>query len=291
MMRRYRIWIAAALALFLLLRLLPGFAGFWQEWISMPLLGLLRTIGDRIPFVLLEWLRIVAIVFLMISLFLRRFLRRLARLLLLLLTAYLSLWYPLYFVPQQAYIFEATQIAALCEELVDAFNVAAPCFSESADLPAKFARFPGWMRAFSVNGFCSFFTGEAIVSPELPGSVLPFVAMHERMHLEGVAGEGAANIAAWEACMQSGGSFADSARLWTLRCGMGILKRTDHDLYSGCMQRMNADTWRIFRESGGSYSPALPSPLAAALFRLLGIETQAQDYEILAAHLAMNMQQ
>lgn len=283
--------LAGGLTLFLLLRLLPGFAGFWQKWISLPLLGMLRKAGDSLPFALLEWLGITACIFLLISLLRRKLLRSLTSLMLCLLTAYLALWYPLYFAPRSTCIVEAKQIAVLCGAIIDEFNAAAPDFSALPELPAKTARFPGWMRLFKVDGFCSFFTGEAIVSPELPASVLPFVAMHERMHLEGIAGEGAANIAAWNSCMELGGIYADSARLWALRCGMGILKGTDHDLYSACMQRMDADTWRIFRESGGSRNPAEASILHQAFYRLMDIETPAQDYEILAHCLAAGLPQ
>ena len=283
--------LAGGLILFLLLRLLPGFAGFWQEWISLPMLALFRKTGDRLPFVLLEWLGIAAGVFLLAGMVRRKLLRRLASILLCLLTAYLAVWYPLYLAPQNPYAAEAKQIAALCEAIIDELNAAAPDFPEPLDPPAKTARFPGWMRFCRVNGFCSFFTGEAIVSPELPAPVMPFIAVHERMHLEGIAGEGAANIAAWNACMDLGGAYAGSARLWALRYGMGILKRTDRSLYSVCMQRMDADTWRSFRASGGSYNPAEPSLIQRAFYRLLGIEVPAQDYEILAAYLAAGLRQ
>lgn len=283
--------LAGGLTLFLLLRLIPGFAGFWREWISLPLLGLLRSVGDHVPFALLEWLGIAVCVFLAVSLLRRKLLRSAACILLVLFTAYLTLWYPLYFAPRSTYIVEAKQIAALCETIIDGFNADTADFGELSALPAKTARFPGWMRVFRVNGFCSFFTGEAIVSPELPEPILPFVAVHERMHLEGIAGEGAANIAAWKACMLLGRNYADSARLWALRYGMGVLKKTDPGLYSDCMRRMDAETWRMFRESGGSYSPAETSLLRQAFFRLMGIEVPAQDYEILTHYLAAGLPQ
>ena len=283
--------LAGGLTLFLLLRLLPGFAGFWQEGISLPLLGMLREMGRHIPFVLLEVLGIAAGIFLFFSLLRRRFLRNIARMMLGLFIAYLALWYPLYFTAEVKYTAQAAQIAGLCEAFIDIFNASAPDFDKQPELPAKTACFPGWMRLFRVDGFCSFFTGEAIVSPGLHPGVLPFIAMHERMHLEGVAGEGAANIAAWNSCMELGGIYADSARLWALRYGMGTLKRADRDLYSACMQRMDADTWRIFQSSGGSRNTAEASFLHRAFYRLMGIEAAAQDYEILVHYLAAGLPQ
>lgn len=278
--------LAGGLILFLLLRLLPGFAAFWQEAVSLPLLQLLESIGSRVPFSILEWGALVSAVLLAAALLRRRFMKHFSALLLALVIAYLSLWYPLYFAGQPTCTANPTQVAALCEAFIDTLNASPPDFSEMPPLPAKYARFPLWMDVLGICGFCSFFTGEALVSPSLPSALLPFTALHERMHMRGIAGEGAANIAAYEACMELGGPYAASARLWALRCGMGTLYQTDHALYSRCMQRMNVKTLRLFRESGGAYLSASPSLPMQALYSLLGISTPVRDYEILVPYLA-----
>ena len=313
--------LAGGLAFFLLIRLLPGFAVFWGKWLSLPLLELLKALGGCFPLVLLEYGMAAAGLFLLWSLFKRKLMRRLTGMVLSLAIAYLSLWYPLYFAAQPAYSAGPVQLAALCQSLIDELNASEMDFPDIADLPAKTARFPGWMEVLNISGFCSFFTGEAIVSPNLPLAALPFTAVHEQMHLQGIAGEGAANIAAWEACMELGGGYAASARLWALRYAMGELRKTDQGfknaqqnpdrsmtklrhppdqslilnqqtdrgLYNFCMQRMNSVTARAFRSAGGSYSPASPPAVLRAVCRLLGIERQVQDYEILAAYLAADL--
>ncbi len=277
---------AGELILFLLIRLLPGFSIFWQEAVSLPLLKVFVAVGMRLPFALLEWAAISAGIMLAWSLVCRHFLKRLLALALALLSAYLCLWYPLYFREQPVPAASSMQLALLCEQLIDELNAAPPDFSVIPPLPAKTARFPGWMRVLGISGFCSFFTGEAVVSPELHPAALPFTAVHEAMHLRGIAGEGAANIAAYEFCMERGGVFAASARLWALRCGMGMLFENDQTLYADCMQRMHAGTRQLFRDCGGSYRAGSPPPVMQWIYRVLGIEIPARDYEILAPYLA-----
>ena len=313
--------LACGLIFFLLIRLLPDFAIFWGKWVSLPLLRLLKTIGDAFPFVLLECFAISVGLFLIWSIFRRKLLRRLTCLALGLMIAYLGIWYPLYFAAQPVYSATPAQLAALCKSLIDELNASEMDFPDIAALPAKTARFPGWMEALNISGFCSFFTGEAIVSPNLPLASLPFTAVHEQMHLQGIAGEGAANIAAWEACMELGGGYAVSAQLWALHYTTGKLRTTDRSLenihqnpdqsmtklrlssdqsmfliqqtnrslYNFCMQSMNSSTARAFHKAGGSYTPVSPPAVLHAVYRLLGIEGQVQDYEILAAYLAAGL--
>ncbi|MBQ8507559.1 MAG: DUF3810 family protein [Clostridia bacterium] len=278
-MRRYRIWAATALMLFLLVRLVPGFGGFWGERISLPLLRGLAKIGSSAPFSLLEWGALAAAGILLLSLLFRRFGKSLLCMLLALASAYLAIWYPLYFFAQPEYSASSQQVAAVCGELIGELNTVDADFAALPPLPAKFARFPGWMRELGITGICSFLTGEALVSPELPNASLPFVAVHERMHLEGVAGEGAANIAAWENCMARGGAFAASAKIWAVRYCMGMLRQADHALYERCMDQMNPRTLELYREAGGAYAASGQSGME----KLLGVR---QDYEILAHYLA-----
>jgi len=112
------------------------------------------------------------------------------------------------------------------------------------------------------------------------------VAVHESMHLRGYAGEGAANIAAWNECMARGGAYAESARLWALRYGMGMLQREAPDMHDAALQAMNADTLRVYRECGGAYPEIAIHPLLRRIYAFLGIEKQTSDYEILALYLA-----
>ena len=126
------------------------------------------------------------------------------------------------------------------------------------------------MRALSLVGFYSFFTGEALVSPEVHPAAMPFTAVHEAMHGRGIVNEGACNIAAYEDCLTRGGAYADSARLWALRYAMGTAQRRDPSLYARLLNRMSPRILSLFLEMGGS------------------VTAHAGGYEILANYLAAN---
>ncbi len=299
-----RIALAAVLpaAYLACLRLLPELTILWKRHISLPLLSLMRAVGDSLPFSLLETSALLLVgIFAMLfalnlhrhgfSRALRRLLRRLACLLLTLLWLYLGIWYPLYFGESHAYEATAAELAASCEVLVDRLNGSSLSFPPLQELPAKRAALPVWLHAAKLAGFCAFFTGEAFVDPDLPDCALPFIAMHERMHLLGYASEGAANIAAWQACMDAGGAWADSAALWALRCTLGRLREMDSARHASLMQSMNDKTYAAFLRCGGSYSQAPQPPMLQWLYSLLGISESVQDYDILAAYLAANMPQ
>ena len=132
---------------------------------------------------------------------------------------------------------------------VEAMNAAFDAeLSESA---VRFIRYPEWMAALDLAGFYSPWTGEALVSPNLSAAALPFTACHELAHRLGVADEGAANIAAWIACRQSGGEFADSAALWALRYAMAELRASDEIAWQRCAQEMRPALVRIFSSMNG----------------------------------------
>lgn len=282
------------------LRLNPGLAALWKEHVSLPLLGLMRMLGDSLPFSLLETSALLLAAVLAacfaaellrrgVARALARLLRRIACMLLALLWLYLGMWYPLYF--GKEYVFEAgsADLAASCEVLIECLNATPLVFEQTMELPVKRAVFPVWLRAGRLAGFCAFFTGEAFVDPDLPDCTLPFVAMHERMHLLGHAGEGAANIAAWQACMELGGPWADSAMLWALHYSMGSLREMNPARHARLVQAMDDATYAAFLRCGGSYRP---SPLSGGmqwLCTLLGISESVQDYDILASHLAAAM--
>lgn len=281
-------------------RLFPAFSRFWAGAIARPGLRLLSAAGNRLPFPLLEWGALVLGGILAMAL-LFRLLRRgplracalamkcAARIALALFWLFAALWYHLYFAePTQQLTATAAQLAASCRALIQNLNDAALDFSQlPEDLPAKFAALPGWMDALNITGFASFFTGEALISPELPGAAVPFVAAHEAMHLRGHADEGATNLAAWEDCLRRGGSYAESARLWALKDSLALLRRADPKTWADCRTELSPRLARLLRELGGETSR--PSDGAIAAFSLLGVGEAVQSYEILALYLAAGM--
>ena len=279
--------------------LYPPFARAWAQGVALPALRLLTAATMRLPFSLLEW---VLVAFCALALYsaARRWMRRgpfaalwllTRRLVGLILAAVLSLvalWLPLYSVGDApAYAASREQLIASCEALIDALNETDLDFSIlPEDLPAKRAAFPFWMRAFGISGFFSFPTGEALISPELADSAAPFVAVHEAMHARGHAGEGAANIAAWEECISRGGLYADSARLWALKYSMEAIYDLDPLAYARLRRRMRESTFAAFRQVGGGRRSRAASGSAQAVFSALGVGAAAGDYEILAVYLA-----
>lgn len=191
----------------------------------------------------------------------------------------------------------ADRLAWLCGELIDQLGaqpLAFPIPEESlrlapgaAGLPGgavKAARYPEWMRAAAVSGVFAPPTGEAIVDPTAPAALIPFTAVHELMHLRGIADEGAANIAAWERCMATGGPFADSARLWALRYAMGLLRQADGEAWRQIRDAMEDPLKQAYLACGGE---ALTAASPAALPRL---SPARGDYAALVGWLAAKME-
>ena len=288
-----------AAALTAAVTLLPAFAAAWAEAVSTPVLHMLSRLTEHLPFALLEWgLILLALILFGAACFrwgrcgLRAALGALAHraigFALAVAIAFSALWLPLYPASiRPACAATDAQLAAVCQNLIEDLNAAQPDFSRApADLPAKVIDFPFWMRAFNITGFFSFPTGEALVTPELPDCALPFVAVHERMHARGYAGEGAANIAAWEDCMERGGLYAASARVWALKYAMDALRERDSSAYAECRRLMNEDTAANYRAIGGGTRSRSISPGVQSAFTALGVGDAASDYEILAFYLA-----
>lgn len=101
------------------------------------------------------------------------------------------------------------------------------------------------------------------------------------MHLAGVADEGAANIAAWERCLAAGGEYADSARLWALRCAMGQLKQSDEAAWRRVRGKMKDDLSAVFQQCNGEAAPAASSQPALRL--------SPGDYGALVGYLASRL--
>lgn len=241
----------------------------------------------RAPFSLLECF-VPLLAALLLGAFCIRFIRKIiSGLALMLVFLCLTLWYPLYFPEVPTPSANEDQLYALSLNLIHKLNAMDESFVLPDDLPAKPVGFSGWMRALDIGGFCSFLTGEALYSPDLEPIALPFVAVHERLHLDGYANEGSANIAAWKFCITRGGAYADSARLWALRYSMGLLPQARRE---ALIESMNSHTLRLYRSSGGAAVPQSHGRFQLFL-SFLGIETQMQNYENLALYLAAGFPQ
>ncbi|MBR1822251.1 MAG: DUF3810 family protein [Clostridia bacterium] len=206
----------------------------------------------------------------------------------------LALWLPAMVAPMEAPPApNASQLEWLCGQLIDALNAAELSFPEAAEslrrapeaakLPdaiVKGARYPEWMRAASISGLFVPLTGEALVDVTAPAPLIPFTAVHELMHLTGIADEGAANIAAWERCLSAGGAFADSARLWALRYAMGMLLRADDDAWQRAHEKMKDPLSQVFQLSGNA---AIPADRRAP--GLPSLSLRRGDYTALIGHL------
>ena len=268
-------------------RLIPPLAALWQR-AALPALKALHRGTAGVPFPVIEPL---ALILLCLGLG-RRGARRLTAALMAMVGVYLMLWYPCYWArpAQPRGAADARAVEALCGRLIDALNGPAPAFEgglaaagEAAGLRGarvKAARYPEWMGALGLSGLFSPWTGEVIVNPEAYSASLPFTCVHELMHLRGVADEGEANIAAYRACLEEGGAFAWSARLWTLRCALDRLSRLDPVACRQALARVSPGLARQLTP----FSAAKPNPLA----RLLGIARPTSDYDALIDWLCLD---
>ena len=284
----------------ILMRLLPGFAARWSAWVARPMLQTISLFGRRLPFSLMEWGALVLLIALGIGFRYRlcrrgviraivHLLRRICTILLALIWLSAALWFPLYFAeaPLQISV-TAGQLTASCRALIDGLSASSLDFSTLPDdLPAKHSALPFWMDALNLAGFASFLTGEALISPELPGAAVPFVAVHEYMHTLGHADEGATNLAAWDECLRRGGLYADSARLWALKDSLALLRRMDYDAWTACRGELPQKIDALLMQLGGETAP--PGDGALAVLAPLGLAESVQSYEILALYLAAQM--
>ena len=275
---RRRIAIPLTAALLLALWRWPRFAGWVWSRVSVPAMGWLHRASAGVGFPVAE--PVAAIFLALLGAALVRWvagggvrgLRRWGRAALALVAALALLWGPGWASPVRAATrVEAGSLAELCGTLIDRLNGGFGPFPETgealarapavAGLPGrvvKAARAPGWMALAGAWGMFVPLTGEALVDPGMPAPLLPFTAVHELMHLNGIADEGAANLAAWEKCLEAGGSFADSARLWALRYAMGQLLRQDEGAWLAARRRMGDGLLETFLQCGGEAETAAP---------------------------------
>lgn len=276
-MRRFWGFVLTLLATMAGFRLSPTLSALWQAHLALPALQGLHRLSATLPFPAVEPLLVAALAALR-----RR--RARAAALAIVMGMYGLLWYPAYFAAPAPRPGLPADVEPLCLQLIDALNASdlrfeAPFDSagDVAGLPnarVKPARYPEWMRGLDIAGVFVPWTGEALVDADAPAGYLPFTCVHELMHLGGIADEGAANIAAWRACMRRGGMYADSARLWALRYALG---RLSPDARARVQRRM------LPRLRGLSAYTASrgPSRLAAAL----GIADATRSYDALLGWL------
>ena len=295
--RAYMI-LAGGVALFLLACWTsPEFDRAALDGVSLPAMSLMHRLTAPVPFPVAEVAAIALAAVLTFALLtsltrpdaLRRWLRGTAWTALLLGGLLALLWGPARLRPKEPISApDADELAWLCEYLIDDLNASPLAFPEVGDalrlapevaggsaVAVKAARYPEWMDACRIWGLFIPLTGEALADPDAPRALLPFTTVHELTHLNGIADEGAANVAAWQCCMEVGGPFADSARLWALRYAMGLLREGDPVAWRSVTAKMEGPLTRTFLESGGEADPA-------AGMR----DTLTGDYAALAAFLA-----
>ena len=301
--------LAGGEALFLLAcRWSAGFSRLMQQRLSRPAALLLHRLTSRVPFPVAEPLALLALavpalalIGAVLSALRRRAFAPLARWLRgtlwvgLALTGTLALlWAPACGVPFDAPPTpDAGQLEWLCGGLIDALNASplafpsseeslrqAPAAAGMPDCAVKAARYPEWMAVAGISGLFVPPTGEALADATEPAPLIPFTAVHELMHLDGVADEGAANIAAWDRCMTAGGAFADSARLWALRYALGLLRLRDEAAWQRTRAKMEGALLRVFHQINGEALPA-----AGPIPGVPGLTLSPGDYAALAGYL------
>lgn len=300
-----------ALLLFMVVcRLIPSFSRFWMNAFILPVSRSLHRLSGRLPYPLLEWGMIILAGLFLSTAFvaLLRALRslRLApifRLLwhwmwgiLIIGGAYALLWYPAYWVePAEAMPSVSTEaLSWLCESLIDDLNASDLRFSSPDEITLqasaiagmpnaviKSARYPEWMKALEIAGLYAPWTGEAIIDPSAPPASIPFTAVHELMHLQGIGDEGKANIAAWELCLSNGGEFAVSAKHWALKYAMTALKDADEQAWIQANRQMKDALKRTFYTMSGDVSAS-----DNRLLDVLGLAQAANSYAALVQYLA-----
>lgn len=262
-------------------RWIPGLAAGWAV-LARRLLWRLHLITAPLPFPALELAALAALAWGLAR-------RRLLRVVWMAAALCALLWYPAYWAdpPAPTPVPEPEALEALCDTLIAALDASPLRFSSpfsdagaAAGLPGavvKPVRYPEWMRRLGAAGLFSPWTGEALVDGGADPAYIPFTCVHELQHLRGIADEGAANLAAYRACLEYGGMFADSARIWALRAALSLLERSDPAAAQRLYNRMDAALARLAAPT----PPRRPNPVAA----LLGLERMTTDYEAFVVEL------
>ena len=241
-------------------RMWQGLADAWMRAVFTPVVSALSSLCARCPFPVAEPLALLVAALALVLLFRSR--RWACLLLSCVLAGYALLWAPAYFATQRHAVnaaADAEALAGVCAQLADRLNQYG-AYASPDDLPAraleaaalvdtpapvraapKYARYPEWMRLFSLAGLFVPWTGEALLDPGAADAAQPFTAVHELMHMGGVADEGQANIYAYIACQRMGGAFARSADLWAFKYAMELLSALEGDAWASCFARLSAE--------------------------------------------------
>jgi len=296
-----------------------GFAGLLQKYFSMPVLRALGFVFGACTLPAAEILSYVLLGFGAISLMVRialavkqkssgpvyPWLRGAALGLSVVVLGYAVLWYPAYFAPQaRPYAIKNTssaQMESLCRALIcriedNAYGKAH--FSPQQAVRAvaeetgraymrgsrvKTALCAGWLRAIGACGIFLCWTGEAVVSPELPDISLPFTACHEAAHMQGIADEAQASIAAYNACKKLGGDYALSADVWALKYAMNRLCGMDAQRFMDVSGQIPPNVRRLLAMAGGYGRQEIS---VFPLFRWIGLADFTTNYAQMAHYLA-----
>ena len=139
-------------------------------------------------------------------------------------------WLSLYDAPVSGEVPTEAALLALADDLCASLNSGAPpamdlqqVLAEARLLtPEATARFrtgnrPLLLMRLRAAGLFLPFINEIWLDTAEPEILLPFTAVHERLHASGYADEGTANRMAYDACVKAGGGFAHSARIYAAK--------------------------------------------------------------------------
>lgn len=298
--------VAIPALIVLLCRVFPAVAQWWITCAFSPVAGALSKLSGLLEFPVAEPM------FLLVAALAVYLLIRSRRGLLLLISSvfaiYALMWVPIYFASDLYNVgipADSMTVKAVCEGLIGELNAYGE-FSMPEDLPKqalevaqlistpavieavpKFARYPEWMRSFRLAGLYVPWTFEALLSPDEGEAGIPFTAVHELMHLGGIADEGQANIAAYEACVQKGGAFGYSAKLWALKYTLGSLKDADYSAWADCVANLFNPARTHFLSINGfaSSMSSTRGHATEAFLRINGMAEKADNYGALAVYL------
>lgn len=289
---------AALLLLILVFRCFPPLSSFWMAHGILPISQRLHQFSSAFTFPILEIgsIAIGIIIILIIISTIKRPCKIGAffRLVWYIAMMYVLFWYPAYWASpaENLPIPNAHQLIWLCTQLIDDLNASELSFPEpdiileeavshtDNALHIKPARYPEWMDYLNIAGLYSPWTGEVIINPHMPVPALPFTAIHEVMHLNGIADEGAANIEAWRICLSAEDYFEDSARLWALKYALNLLLDAEPAAVSPLFGRMDESLRKTFHEMGGK-----PMSIASPVLDWLGLSDAAGNYDDLVGYL------
>lgn len=290
-------------------RLFPALPDFWMGAVFPPVARSVSLVSGAVPFPVAEPLFLLVAAAAVYLAFRSR--RGLCLLLSCVFAVCALFWAPAYFAAPLHPVSGEADREALCRvsakligELNEygAFSLPEELAEEAleaaaeADVPArvaaapKFARYPEWMELGSLAGLYVPWTFEAVVNPAAGAPGVPFTAVHELMHMGGVADEGQANIAAYIACVRYGGAFRYSAKLWGLKYALQALREIDAAAWTELIGNLSDSVRADFREINGfALSSGVHKGRAVEAFlRINGMAEKTESYGALANYLCMD---